>query len=78
MSFDKDDVKHGIDSVAAHLKHAVDSIAEKASDSRDKLTEKAKEVARKTGDEMIEQGQKLKTAAAAEPTVETSERTTTC
>lgn len=67
MSFDKEDVKHGIDNVAAHLKDAVDSIAGKTSDSREKLREKAKEVARKTGDEMIEQGHKLKTAAGSEP-----------
>jgi hypothetical protein len=78
MSFDKNDVKHGIDNVASHLKDAVDSIAEKTSDSRDKLTEKAKEVARKTGDEMIEKGHKLKNAAAAKPAPADSEKVTTC
>jgi hypothetical protein len=76
MSFDKNDVKHGIDNVASHLKDAVDSIAEKTSDSREKLTQKAKEVARKTGDEMIEKGHKLKNAADAKPTPAEPEKTT--
>lgn len=71
MSFDKNDVKHGIDNVASHLKDVVDSIAEKTSDSREKLTEKAKEVARKTGDEMIAKGHKLKAAASSDPGAET-------
>jgi hypothetical protein len=36
MSLNKDDVKHGIDTVAAHLKDAVDKITEKTSESRGK------------------------------------------
>ncbi len=71
MSFDTNDVKRGIDNVAAHLKDAVDHLAERTSESREKVSEKAKEMARKAGDEMIEQGQKLKKAAAG-PSVETT------
>jgi predicted transcriptional regulator len=74
MSLDKNDIKHGIDSVAEHLKDAVDRIAEKTSESREKISEKAKEMARKTGDEMIEQGQKLKNAAGGEPGDATPEK----
>jgi hypothetical protein len=48
MSFDKNDVKHGIDNVAAHLKDAVDKIAEATSESREKVSEKARELARNT------------------------------
>jgi hypothetical protein len=70
MSLNKEDVKHGIDNVASHLKDAVDSIAEKTSDSREKFTEKAKEVARKTGDEMIAKGHKLKSAASSDPSAD--------
>jgi hypothetical protein len=70
MSFDKNDVKHGIDKVASHLKDAVDSIDQKTTDSREKLSEKAKEVARKTGDAMIEQGHKLKKAGSSDPGAE--------
>jgi hypothetical protein len=76
MTFDKNDVKHGIDNVAAHLKGTVDKIAEATSDSRDKVSEKAKEIARKAGDEMIEQGHKLKNAATGESSDVTSEKTT--
>ena len=32
MSFDKNDVKHGIDNVATHLKEAVDKIADATDD----------------------------------------------
>jgi len=64
MSFDKNDVKRGIDNVAAHLKDAIDNIAERTSESREKLAEKAKEMARTTGDELIEQGHKLKNAGS--------------
>ncbi len=63
MSFDKNDVLHGIDSLAAHLKDAVNTFTEKTSESREKVSEKVKEMARKTGDELIEQGQRLKNAA---------------
>ena len=78
MSFDKDDLKHGIDNVAAHLKDAVDKIAEKTSESREKFSEKTKEAARRAGDEMIEQGQKLRNAAGSQPGDANSEKTTTC
>jgi hypothetical protein len=64
MSLDKNDIKHGIDNVAEHLKEAVDKFAEKTSESRGKLSAKAKEMARKAGEEMIEQGHKLKNAAS--------------
>jgi hypothetical protein len=64
MSFDKEDVKQGIDEVAAHLKHAVDVVVEKTSGTRETIADKAKELGRKTGDEMIEQGQKLKNASS--------------
>jgi hypothetical protein len=76
MSFDKNDVKHGIDNVAAHLKDAVDKIAEATSESREKVSEKARELARNTGDEMIEQGHKLRNAASAESSDATTEKTT--
>jgi hypothetical protein len=69
MSIDKNDIKRGIDDVAAHLKDAVDRIAEKTSEAREKANERAREVGRKTGDRMIEQGQKLK-AASSEPASE--------
>jgi hypothetical protein len=73
MSISREDVKHGIDHVASQLKEVVDNIADKTSESRDKLSEKAKDVARKAGDEMIEQGHKLKNSASAHPTSETLE-----
>jgi len=76
MSFDKNDVKQGIDNVAAHLKDAVDKIAEKTSESREKVSEMAKEMARKTGDEMIEKGHMLKNAASGESIDAPSEKTT--
>jgi len=54
----------------------VDKIAEKTSESREKVSDKAKELARKTGDEMIEQGHKLKSAASGQSSDATSEKTT--
>jgi hypothetical protein len=59
MSFDKKDVKQGIDEAAAHLKQAVDKVAE----TSEMIAAKAKEAGRKTGDHMIEQGKKLKSAS---------------
>jgi hypothetical protein len=59
MSFDKKDVKQGIEGAANHLKEAVEKVAE----TREMLTAKAKEAARKTGDQMIKQGKKLKSAS---------------
>jgi hypothetical protein len=59
MSFNKKDVKQGIDGAATHLKDAVDKMA----DAGDTLTAKAKEAGRKAGDQMIKQGQKLKSAS---------------
>jgi hypothetical protein len=76
MSFDRNDIRHGIDNVAEHLKDAVDKIAEKTNESRGKIAESAKEMARKTGDEMIEQGHKLKKAAGGHVSDATSEETT--
>jgi hypothetical protein len=75
MSIDKEDVKHGIDNIAAHLKDAVDKIAEKTGESREKVSEMAKEMARKTGDEMIEKGHKLKNAASGHSSDAPSEKT---
>jgi hypothetical protein len=76
MSLDKDDIKNGIDHIAAHLKGAVDTIAEKTAESREKLAENAKRMARKTGDEMIVQGHKIKDAAGAQPSGAIAEKTT--
>ena len=63
MSLHREDIKHGIDKAAENLKHAIDSIADSTSESRDRFRHKAKEVTRKAGDEMIEQGHRLKRAA---------------
>jgi hypothetical protein len=63
MSFDKKDVKQGIDDAATHLKHAVDKVAETGEMIAAKAAAKAKEAGRKTGDRMIEQGKKLKSAS---------------
>ena len=73
MSLDKDDVKQGIDNVAAHLKDTVDKITEKTSESRGKVSEKVKEMARKTGDELIQQGHELKRAASGHSSDATQE-----
>jgi hypothetical protein len=63
MSVDRNDVKHGIDKAAANLKAATDKLADKSHEAGESMTEKAKELARKTGDQMIAQGNKLKNAA---------------
>ena len=63
MSFDKNDVKDGIDKAAEQLKTATDNLATKSHEAGESMKEKAKELARKAGDEMIEQGTKLKNAA---------------
>jgi hypothetical protein len=63
MSFDKNDVKHGIDKAAEQLKTATDNLAAKSQEASDAAVAKAKALAQKAGDEMIEQGQKLKNAA---------------
>jgi len=63
MSFDKKDVKHGIDKAAENLKAATDDLAAKSQEVGESMKEKAKELARKTGDQMIEKGTKLKNAA---------------
>jgi hypothetical protein len=76
MSFDTDGIKNGIDNVAAHLKDAVDKIAEKTAESRERLSENAKEMARKTGDEMIVQGHKIRDAAGPQPSGAIAEKTT--
>ncbi len=59
MSIDKKDVKQGIDQAAIHLKQAVDKMAE----TSEMIAAKAKEAGRKTGNQMIEQGKKLKSAS---------------
>jgi hypothetical protein len=63
MSFDRNDVKQGIDKAAENLKAATDKLAAKGSEAGDSMKEKAKELARKTGDQMIDKGTKLKNAA---------------
>jgi hypothetical protein len=63
MSFDKNDVKHGIDKAAENLKSATDTVAAKSHEAGESMKEKAKELARKTGDQMIDKGTKLKNAA---------------
>jgi ElaB/YqjD/DUF883 family membrane-anchored ribosome-binding protein len=63
MSFDKNDVKNGIDKAADQLKAATDTLAAKTHEAGEAAKAKAKELAQKAGDEMIEQGQKLKNAA---------------
>jgi hypothetical protein len=60
MHINKEDIKRGIDSAAHHLKDAVDHIAE----SPAKVRDKARDAALKAGDELIDQGHKLKRAAA--------------
>jgi hypothetical protein len=59
MSIDKKDVKRGIDHAATNLKQAVDKVVE----TSETITAKAKEAGRKAGDQMIEQGKKLKSAS---------------
>ena len=59
MTIDKKDVKAGIDGAAVHLKEAVDKVVE----TSDAIAAKAKEAGRKTGEQMIKQGQKLKKAS---------------
>jgi hypothetical protein len=63
MSFDRNDVKQGIDKAAENLKAATDKLAEKSNEAGDSMKEKAKQLARKTGDQMIDKGTKLKNAA---------------
>ena len=59
MSMDKKDVKQGIDQAATHLKEAVDKVVE----TSEMIAAKAKEAGRKTGEQMIAQGKKLKSAS---------------
>jgi hypothetical protein len=59
MSIDKKDVKTGIDDAATNMKRVVDKVVE----TSDMIAAKAKEAGRKTGEEMIKQGQKLKKAS---------------
>lgn len=56
---DKKDVKQGIDHAATNLKQAVDKMAE----TSEMIAAKAREAGRKTGDQMIQQGKKLKSAS---------------
>ena len=63
MSIDKKDVKQGIDQAATNLKLAVDKLAEASETITAKAAAKAKEAGRKTGDQMIAQGKKLKSAS---------------
>ncbi|HEY3827423.1 MAG TPA: hypothetical protein VGL82_22880 [Bryobacteraceae bacterium] len=63
MSFDRNDVKHGIDKAASRLKSATDNLADKSQETGESMKQRAKELARKTGDQMIENGKKLRNAA---------------
>ena len=63
MSIDKKDVKQGIDQAATNLKLAVDKLAQATETMTTKAAAKAKEAGRKTGDHMIQQGKKLKSAS---------------
>jgi hypothetical protein len=63
VSFDKEDVKSGIDKAAEHLKAATDAMATKSHEASESAKERAKELARKTGDQLIAQGERLKEAA---------------
>jgi len=63
MSFDRNDVKHGIDVAAEKLKEATDKISDKLSETAADASVKARELGRKTGDTLIEQGEKLKQAS---------------
>jgi len=58
-NMDKKDVKQGIDHAATNLKQAVDKMAE----TSEMIAAKAREAGRKTGDQMIQQGKKLKSAS---------------
>ncbi|MDP9054363.1 MAG: hypothetical protein M3N93_08705 [Acidobacteriota bacterium] len=62
MSFDKKDVKNGIDKAAARLKTATDNLTAKSQEAGEIAKAKAKDIASKAGDRMIEQGRKLKSA----------------
>ena len=63
MSLDRNDVKHGIDVAAEKLKEVTDKISDKLSETAKDANEKAREFGRKTGDTMIEHGEKLKQAS---------------
>jgi transcriptional regulator NrdR family protein len=63
MSFDRNDIKRGIDKTANRLKSATDRLANKSQETEESMKEKAKELARKTGDQMIEKGTRLRNAA---------------
>jgi hypothetical protein len=63
MSFDRKDLKHGIDKAADHLKAAANTLAATSHEASESAKGKAKELARKTGDQLIQQGRKLKKAA---------------
>jgi len=63
MSIDRNDVKNSIDKAAEQLKAATDNLANKSQEAGDAAKAKAKEMAQKAGDQMIEQGEKLKNAA---------------
>lgn len=63
MSIDRNDVKKGIDKAAEQLKTATDNLAAKSQEAGDAAKARAKELAKKAGDQMIEQGEKLRNAA---------------
>ena len=63
MSIDRNDVKHGIDVAAEKLKEATDKISDKLAETANGANAKARELGRKTGDTMIEKGERLKQAS---------------
>ncbi len=60
---DRKEVKQGIDGAATQLKNAVDKVAAKTAETSQILSEKARKAGRKTGEQMIKQGQKLRDAS---------------
>jgi hypothetical protein len=62
MSFGKNDVKQGIDKAAKNLKTATDKLAARSQEAGESITAKAKELARRTGEQMIDKGTKLRKA----------------
>ena len=64
MQLHREEVKRGINHAAQYLMDAVDTVAWTTSESRAKLKETARAAALRTGDELIEQGHRLKRAAA--------------
>ena len=63
MQLHRNEVKRGMNHAAQCLMDAVDIVAWTTSESRAKLKQTARAAALRTGDELIEQGHRLKRAA---------------